>query len=119
MILEVHKVLHNTRGTSNKIWGILKENDRTFYSFWGRVGKKLSFQEFPHWGYEQDVAIERKLDKGYRTITKEYLLELQSDFDQQVLAMVLGDQAKEKKDYLSERALERIRTEARNKLDGS
>ena len=100
MITEIIFAYHFKAGKSDKIWGIVKQSENVFYAFWGRTGKKLQFQDFPPYRWEQHEMAQKKAKKGYCKISDERLNELQEDFDSQFLMSVLGG-AKAKADYVN------------------
>ena len=65
-------------GTSDKIWGVLRSDNGTYYNFWCRRGAKMQFK------HTHTNKYSHKRDKGYKEITTEKLEEIYPGFMDEV-----------------------------------
>lgn len=64
----LHFVAWKKEGTSDKVWGFfsLPGSDRTFYSFWGRRGARLTFKQYKNEHlYSMETMGRSKVREGY------------------------------------------------------
>ena len=65
------------QGTSDKLWGVLRDAHGEYYNFWCRRGAKMQFKHTntdKHW---------HKADKGYKSITPQKLEEIYPGFTEE------------------------------------
>ena len=65
-------------GTSDKIWGVLKSENNSYYNFWCRRGAKMQFK------HTHTNKYIHKSDKGYKEITLAKLEEIYPGFTDEV-----------------------------------
>ena len=81
----------------DKIWGWFSNGDNTHYAFWGRRGKKVSFQKKDRWKLQN--LENSKLNKGYEVVNEKKLLTIWPDFhtevEQRLFYCVLANKIRE------------------------
>lgn len=65
--------------TSDKLWGILKSSNGTYYNFWCRRGSKMNFKQTLRPKYSH------KSQKGYKSIDLEMLETIYPGFMQEAI----------------------------------
>jgi len=87
--------------TNDKIWGYF-QNDKLYYTFWGRRGKTLNFKQFPAVGYYASEELEKlqysKTKKGYDKMSEQQMLTIwphfYDDLEQRLSFCVLANKVK-------------------------
>lgn len=74
-------------GNSDKVWGtfypVSSDGRRTYYSFWGRRGKSVSFKQGLS-GWEADTKQREKEREGYREMNQAEMLKIWPDFEEKL-----------------------------------
>lgn len=65
------------KGTSDKIWGIIRDGQGERFNFWCRRGAKMQFKA------TSDGRFSHKVDKGYQSITVKKLEAIYPGFMQE------------------------------------
>jgi predicted DNA-binding WGR domain protein len=70
----------NTTGAADKVWGVIRLQDRQVLVFWGRRGKKLQ-TKLDREDWDLDKLVKSKKDKGYQTLMNYELKKVYPEFE--------------------------------------
>ena len=59
------------KGTSDKVWGIVKKDTDLYVTFWGRRGAKLQKKMIEMDRWDAEKLIGTKIKKGYHEVEKD------------------------------------------------